>query len=82
MFFNTGLHDHLTRLQVDNLFISGESTSGCVRASVVDAFSLGYRVCVVEDCVFDQNPVSHAVNLYDIQHKYGQVIELSALDSD
>lgn len=79
MFFNTGLHDHLTRLQVDNLFISGESTSGCVRASVVDAFSLGYQVCVVEDCVFDQNPVSHAVNLYDIQHKYGQVIELSQL---
>ena len=50
-----------------------------VSASVVDAFSLGYRVCVVEDCVFDQNPVSHAVNLYDIQHKYGQVIELSQL---
>ena len=37
VFFNTGLHDHLTRLHVDNLFISGESTSGCVRASVVDA---------------------------------------------
>ena len=79
VFFDTGLNDYLTRLDIDSLFIVGESTSGCVRASVVDAFSLGYRVCVVEDCVFDQNPVSHAVNLYDIQHKYGQVIELSQL---
>ena len=79
VFFDTGLNDYLTRLDVDSLFIIGESTSGCVRASVVDAFSLGYRVCVIEDCVFDQNPVSHAVNLYDIQHKYGQVIELSHL---
>ena len=82
VFFNTGLDDYLTRLDVDSLFIVGESTSGCVRASVVDAFSLGYRVCVVEDCVFDQNPISHAVNLYDIQHKYGQVIKLSELESD
>jgi len=49
---------------------------------VVDAFSLGYQVCVVEDCVFDQNPVSHAVNLYDMQHKYGQITNLSELESD
>ena len=82
VFFNTGLNDYLTRLDVDSLFIVGESTSGCVRASVVDAFSLGYRVCVVEDCVFDQNPISHAVNLYDMQHKYGQVAGLSELTTD
>ena len=82
VFFNTGLNDQLARLDVANLFIVGESTSGCIRASVVDAFSLGYQVCVVEDCVFDQNPVSHAVNLYDMQHKYGQVIKLSELESD
>ena len=79
-FFNTGLNDQLARLDVANLFIVGESTSGCIRASVVDAFSLGYQVCVVEDCVFDQNPVSHAVNLYDMQHKYGQVTKLSELE--
>ncbi len=79
-FFNTGLNDQLARLNVANLVIVGESTSGCVRASVVDAFSLGYQVCVVEDCVFDQNPVSHAVNLYDMQHKYGQVTKLSELE--
>ena len=82
MFFNTGLNDYLTRLDVDSLFIVGESTSGCVRASVVDAFSLGYRVCVVEDCVFDQNPISHAVNLYDMQHKYGQGAGRSELTTD
>ena len=82
VFFNTGLNDQLARLDVANLFIVGESTSGCIRASVVDAFSLGYQVCVVEDCVFDQNPVSHAVNLYDMQHKYGQVIKLSELDAE
>jgi len=81
-FFNTGLNDQLARLNVANLVIVGESTSGCVRASVVDAFSLGYQVCVVEDCVFDQNPVSHAVNLYDMQHKYGQVIKLSELEAE
>ena len=82
VFFNTGLNDQLARLDVANLFIVGESTSGCIRASVVDAFSLGYQVCVVEDCVFDQNPVSHAVNLYDMQHKYGQVIKLSELEAE
>ncbi len=80
-FFNTELNDQLARLKVASLFIAGESTSGCIRASVVDAFSLGYQVCLVEDCVFDQNPVSHAVNLYDMQHKYGQVTELSKLQA-
>ena len=80
-FFGTSLREHLQRLGVDDLFVAGESTSGCVRASVVDAFSLGYRVCVVEDCVFDQNGVSHAVSLYDLQHKYGHVSRLSGLES-
>ena len=82
VFFNTGLNDYLSKLTVASLFIVGESTSGCIRASVVDAFSLGYQVCVVEDCVFDQNKVSHAVNLYDMQHKYGQVIKLSEIQAD
>jgi len=81
VFFETSLREHLQRLDVGDLFVAGESTSGCVRASVVDAFSLGYRVCVVEDCVFDQNMVSHAINLYDIQHKYGHVSRLSGLES-
>jgi len=82
VFFETSLQEHLQRLGVGDLFVAGESTSGCVRASVVDAFSFGYRVCVVEDCVFDQNPVSHAVNLYDVQHKYGHVSGLSVIEKD
>jgi maleamate amidohydrolase len=81
VFFETSLREHLQRLGVGDLFVAGESTSGCVRASVVDAFSFGYRVCVVEDCVFDQNMVSHAVNLYDLQHKYGHISRLSGLES-
>jgi maleamate amidohydrolase len=81
IFFDTELRSLLEANNAENLFVAGESTSGCVRASVVDAFSLGYRVCVVEDCVFDQNMVSHAVNLYDLQHKYGHVSRLSDLES-
>ena len=82
VFFETELQSLLEANDTENIFVAGESTSGCVRASVVDAFSFGYRVCVVEDCVFDQNPMSHAVNLYDVQHKYGQVSGLSVIEKD
>jgi len=81
VFFETELQSLLEANNAENLFVAGESTSGCVRASVVDAFSLGYHVCVVEDCVFDQNKVSHAVNLYDMHHKYAQVSTLSRLEN-
>jgi len=80
VFFETELQNLLEANNAENLFVAGESTSGCVRASVIDAFSLGYRVCVIEDCVFDQNRVSHAVNLYDMHHKYAQVLRLSSLE--
>jgi maleamate amidohydrolase len=81
VFFDTELQSLLKAVNTDNLFIAGESTSGCVRASVVDAFSVGYRACVIEDCVFDQNRVSHAVSLYDMQHKYADILKLSALEN-
>jgi len=81
VFFETELQNLLEANNAENLFVAGESTSGCVRASVIDAFSLGYQVCVVEDCVFDQNGVSHAVNLYDMHHKYAQVSKLSRLEN-
>ena len=80
VFFDTELRGMLGANNTRSLFVAGESTSGCVRASVIDAFSFGYQVCVVENCVFDQNRVSHAVNLYDMQHKYGQVVHLSRLE--
>ena len=80
VFFDTELQSILVANKTESIFIAGESTSGCIRASVIDAFSLGYQVCVVEDCIFDQNKVSHAINLYDMQHKYGQVTDLSNLE--
>lgn len=77
VFFETNLKNYLIEAEVDSLVIAGESTSGCVRASVVDGFSHDYPVSVIEDCVFDQNEISHAVNLYDMHHKYAIVCALT-----
>ena len=66
----------LRSMGVDSLLIAGCTTSGCVRASVVDAFSYGYRCFVVEDCVFDRFELSHLVNLFDMNAKYADVITL------
>lgn len=76
-FFGTPLAAWLRTRGVDSLIVAGESTSGCVRASVVDAFSLGFKVAVVEECVFDRSPLSHKVNLFDMNLKYASVIHLS-----
>lgn len=75
-FFGTLLDAHLRRAGVDTLLVCGNSTSGCVRATVVDAFSLGLRVGVVEECVFDRNWLSHKVNLCDMDWKYADVLFL------
>jgi maleamate amidohydrolase len=75
-FFGTPLVSYLTALGIDTLIVAGTSTSGCVRATVVDAFSLNYAVVVVEDCVFDRGSVSHKVNLFDMQAKYADVLSL------
>lgn len=72
-FFATPLVSKLTALRVDTLVISGCTTSGCVRATSVDAYSLNYKVIVPHDAVFDRSPVSHAVNLFDLAHKYAEV---------
>lgn len=76
-FFGTLLTAHLTRLGIQSLIIAGESTSGCVRASAVDAYSHGYHVTVVEECCFDRSELSHKVNLFDLHHKYADVMSLS-----
>jgi nicotinamidase-related amidase len=73
-FYGTPLNAYLVQLGVDTLIICGNSTSGCVRASVNEAYMHGYSVGVVEDCVFDRNWLSHKVNLYDMNTKYGDVI--------
>ena len=75
-FFGTPLVAHLTQLGVDSLIVCGESTSGCVRASCVDGYSLGYHVSIVEECVFDRSILSHKVNLFDLHHKYSDVMKL------
>ncbi|HEY9278531.1 MAG TPA: isochorismatase family protein [Eoetvoesiella sp.] len=72
-FFGTALTSHLIDLQADTLIITGCSTSGCVRGSVVDAFSLNFKVFVPEDCVYDRSQVSHAVNLFDMSEKYADI---------
>jgi len=73
-FFGTPLVAHLNRLGISSLIVCGESTSGCVRASTVDAYSHGYHVTVVEECVYDRSPLSHKVNLFDMHHKYADVM--------
>jgi nicotinamidase-related amidase len=73
-FFGTPLVTYLTERGVDSVFITGGTTSGCVRASVIDAFSYGYKVAVVEECLFDRGEASHAMNLFDMQQKYADVV--------
>ncbi|SON54054.1 N-carbamoylsarcosine amidase [Hartmannibacter diazotrophicus] len=74
VFFGTLFTVHLARLGIQSVIIAGESTSGCVRASVVDAYSHGYHVTVAEDCCFDRSPLSHKIGLFDMHHKYADVM--------
>jgi nicotinamidase-related amidase len=76
VFFGTPLVAHLTQLGVGTAIICGESTSGCVRATAVDAYSHGLHVVLVEECCFDRSPLSHKVNLFDLHHKYADVIKV------
>jgi nicotinamidase-related amidase len=61
---------------VQSLVICGESTSDCVRASAVDAYSNGFHVVLVEECCFDRSVLSHKVNLFDLHHKYADVMHV------
>jgi maleamate amidohydrolase len=73
-FFGSGLGERLKELGVDSLIVCGGTTSGCVRATVVDAFSHDLRVAVVEDAVFDRVQLSHAAALLDMEQKYADVL--------
>lgn len=75
-FQGTPLQFHLTSLGVDTLICCGETTSGCVRASVVDAATARYRVGVVSECCFDRTEASHYMNLYDMHQKYADVVSV------
>ena len=73
-FFGTPLVSYLIDRKVDTLIVTGCTTSGCIRSSVLDAFSLNYKIVVPEECSFDRGEASHAINLYDLQRKYADVI--------
>ena len=75
-FFGTPLIAHLQMMKIDSLIICGESTSGCVRASTVDAYSYGFHNVVVEECTYDRSPICHKVNLFDLHHKYADVMHI------
>jgi nicotinamidase-related amidase len=75
-FFGTPLIAHLRKIGADSLIILGESTSGCVRASTVDAYSYGFHNVVVEECTYDRSMLSHKVNLFDLHHKYADVMHV------
>ena len=78
-FYGTPLASYLTLLGIDDLIICGTATSGCVRATVIEAFNLNYHVQVAEECTFDRGEVTHRVNLFDIHNKYGDVLPLEEI---
>jgi nicotinamidase-related amidase len=80
-FQGTPIVSHLNVLGVQSLIVCGEATSGCVRASVVDAYSSGFNVVVVEECTFDQTELTHKVNLFDMHHKYADVMKLAEVEA-
>ena len=76
-FFGTPLAAFLNDLHADSLIVVGTTTSGCVRASVIDAFSLNFRITIVEEGCFDRWEASHAINLCDMHAKYGDVVSIN-----
>ena len=74
-FFGTDLETELTTHRVDTLVLAGVTTSGCVRATAVDSLQHGYRTVVPADAVGDRAEGPHRANLFDIDAKYGDVVE-------
>ena len=74
-FFGTSLAEHLLASGVDTLVIGGFSTSGCVRASALDALQYGFAPFVVRDACADRHEQPHEANLFDLQAKYAEVID-------
>ena len=77
VFFGTNLASYLVLLGCDSIIVAGTTTSGCVRATVIDAFSNNFRSIVIEDACFDRAQVSHAVSLFDMNAKYADVVPSS-----
>lgn len=75
-FFGTDLIARLVGAAVDTLVLCGATSSGCIRASAVDALQYGYPTLVVADCVGDRAAGPHEASLFDIQAKYGDVVSI------
>lgn len=73
-FFGTPLVTHLISRGVDTVLLAGCTTSGCVRATAVDAFSLGFKVGVIHDAVYDRTDLVHDVSLFDLGAKYADLL--------
>ena len=78
-FFDTGLGIQLSQLGVDSLVVTGLTTSGCVRASVVDGVQNNYQVVVAEEAVGDRNQEAHYANLFDMNAKYADVVPVKSV---
>lgn len=75
-FFGTDLGSRLTSRSIDTVLITGCSTSGCVRATAVDALQLGFRPIVIRECVADRSAAAHEQSLFDLEQKYADVISV------
>lgn len=75
-FFGTDLCSRLVSRHIDTLLIAGCTTSGCVRATAVDALQLGFRPIIVRECVGDRSHAAHEQSLFDLQAKYADVVSL------
>jgi nicotinamidase-related amidase len=78
-FFGTDLVSRLTSRRIDTLIITGCTTSGCVRASAVDAIQYGFRPIVAREAVGDRSQPAHDQSLFDIQAKYGDVVSVDTV---
>lgn len=74
-FFGTTLDSYLVQLGADSLILVGTTTSGCIRSTVLDAFSRNYKTAVVEEATFDRGEASHWMSLFDIEQKYADVVK-------
>jgi nicotinamidase-related amidase len=81
-FFETGLDTMLTYEDIDTVVVAGATTSGCVRATVVDACSHGYRPMVPVECVGDRATEPHEANLFDMGSKYADVLSLADVEAE
>jgi len=81
MFFQTPLIAWLVKQNIDTVFVTGCTTSGCVRATIVDAFSFGFRVQVVEDCCGDAEEGPHDDTMRDVGRRYADIVDRATAES-